>query len=253
MSPDMVSDVMVAHPGIASALVLTLGLALAFLGRWSAHRAVATFDRVATDELQSGSSVIARYTPPFVFWAVFVLSAVAALRVLGIEQLSTWLDGVLGFVPRLFAGLVIIGLGHAIGIVVRDLVRRVNVVREMSLLEPRWAYAAVLGVAVITGVQQMGVNIAFVAQLSLIAFTILAGAIGVAFALGARQHVANLVGRAELKRYTVGERVRIDGVEGNVVEIGRTGLVLAAEDGLVNVPASRFCASPATRMVTSGD
>lgn len=253
MSSDVVSEAIASYPGFAAVVVLVLGAALALIGRHVAARAAGSVDRVFGRRPDGMSPVIVRNASLFVFWTVMILTVVVSLRVLGIDALSNWLDNILDFLPQFFAGLVIIGVGHVVGIALRDVVRRLNQVHEIAMLDPSWAYAAVLGVALITGVQQMGVNVAFVAQLALITFTIVAGAIGLAFALGARQHVANLIARTELAGYSAGERVRIDGIEGVVVEIARTKLVLATDDGLVHVPAARFSTQVATRLAQSDD
>ena len=80
------------------------------------------------------------------------------------------------------------------------------------------------------------------------AFTIAAGALGLAFALGARGYVANLVARRELDAYREGDTLRIDGVEGTVAALRRTGIVLATADGLVAIPAARFTEALVTRV-----
>jgi hypothetical protein len=99
---------------------------------------------------------------------------------------------------------------------------------------------AVVTVAVITGLQQLGIDISFVTQLSLILLAALLGGLSLAFALGARQYVANLMAQPELARYATGERLRIGDDEGVIVEIYRTGLTLATEEGLVSIPAARL-------------
>jgi len=79
-----------------------------------------------------------------------------------------------------------------------------------------------------------------VTQLALIVLAALLGALSLAFALGARQHVANLMAQSELSRYATGDRLRIDGDEGIIVEIYRTGLTLTTDEGIVSIPASRL-------------
>ncbi len=61
-----------------------------------------------------------------------------------------------------------------------------------------------------------------------------------AFALGARQHVANLLARRELSRLAVADRIRVDGIEGEIVDIHATGVDISTEDGVVSIPAARF-------------
>ena len=53
------------------------------------------------------------------------------------------------------------------------------------------------------------------------------------------RHVANLLARRELSRLAIGERIRVDGVEGDIVDIYNTGLDIATEDGITSIPAAR--------------
>ena len=71
----------------------------------------------------------------------------------------------------------------------------------------------------------------------------------IAFALGARQH---LVAQSELARYAAGDTLRIDQDQGAVVEIYRTGLTLATEQGLVSIPAARLASGPLLRITDQG-
>ncbi len=64
--------------------------------------------------------------------------------------------------------------------------------------------------AMIAAAQQLGIEVSFIANLALIAFTLGLGALGLAFALGARGHVANLIARCELDAYREGERLWTD-------------------------------------------
>jgi hypothetical protein len=44
----------------------------------------------------------------------------------------------------------------------------------------------------------------------------------------------------ELMNYKQGDRLRVDGIEGAIAEIHRTGVVLSTEEGLAWIPAKKF-------------
>jgi len=134
----------------------------------------------------------------------------------------------------------IIGVGNVVGALLRNLTAGVMTGGDGNALLPRLVHVGVVAIAVITGLQQMGIDISFVTQLALIVLAALLGALSLAFALGARQHVANLMAQSELSRYATGDRLRIDGDEGIIVEIYRTGLTLTTDEGIVSIPASRL-------------
>ncbi|MDZ7685932.1 MAG: hypothetical protein U5O39_13750 [Gammaproteobacteria bacterium] len=49
-----------------------------------------------------------------------------------------------------------------------------------------------------------------------------------------------------LDRYRVGDAVRIGEIEGTIVEFTGTGVAVQTDEGIVNVPASRFAESIVT-------
>jgi hypothetical protein len=56
------------------------------------------------------------------------------------------------------------------------------------------------------------------------------------------------VAHRELERFTVGERIRIDGEEGRIVEIHRTGIDIATSEGIASIPAARFASKSVLRL-----
>ena len=74
---------------------------------------------------------------------------------------------------------------------------------------PRLLYLAIMAVAVVMGLQHVNVDITFVTQLVLILVGMVSAGLTLAFSLGARRHVANLLARRELSRLAVGDRVKI--------------------------------------------
>ncbi len=241
------------HPEITAVLVLVLGFLLGKLAETAVRRALLLADRLVA---RYGTRRRALFSPAFqracgllAYGTVLVVSVVLAVRLLDIRQLSAWLDGALAYAPRFVVGLFIIGIGNVVGALLRNVAAGVMTHGNADALAPRLVHAAVLTVAVITGLEQLGIDVSFVTQLALILLASLLGGLSIAFALGARQYVANLMAQPELARYATGERLRIDGDEGVVVEIHRTGLILATEEGLVSIPAARLAGGRVVRLL----
>lgn len=247
----MVRELIQDYPELAAVLVAVVGLVLGLLAHAVTRRLLALGDRLASTygrrERQLVSPVFQQGFALLVFVTVLVLSAIVAVRMLNIEQLSVWLDAVLAYGPRFMLALIIIGAGHVVGALLRNLVAGLAG-GESHATVPRLVHFAVVTIAVITGLQQVGLDISFITRLTLIVLAALLGGLSLAFALGARDHVANLVAQPELARYASGERLRIDGDEGEVVEIYRTGLTLATEEGLVSIPAARLARGRVVRV-----
>lgn len=250
MNQSAVAEAIGAYPEVAAIVVLIVGVLLARAAQWGVARAgrhvTRRYSTTLTPTFSRGASLL-------VFWAIVIAAMFVAMRLLGVAELSDWLRSALNFVPRLFVGVAIIGIGHLVGIIAGNVVRRTQTEPSRSAMLPKFAYAAVLLVAIITGARHMGIDVSFIAQLSLTLLTILLGALALAFALGAREHVANLIARSELNDYSAGMRIRVDDVEGDVVEIKRTGILIATEEGQVAIPASRFATSHVLRLTDRAD
>jgi hypothetical protein len=251
----MLSDLVGRYPEATAVVVLVLGLVLGRLAQGAAQRALTLADRLVA---RYGTRRTVLFSPGFqralglfAYATVLIVAVVAAVRLLQIQQLSAGLDTVLGYVPQFVVGLFIIGIGNVLGALLRNLSAGVIANGDPDALAPRLLHAAVVIIAVITGLEQLGMDISFVRQLALILLAALLGGLSLAFALGARQYVANLLAQPELARYATGDRLRIDADEGVVVEIHRTGITLATDEGLVAIPGARLATGRVVRLVST--
>lgn len=250
--PDSVSQNLDAHTEIVAVIVLIAGTVLARFARVWCARGLTLMDQRLAQHATTSTSAL---TPPFIerfsrglFWLLVLLTVIAALRILGVGGFSVLADEVVAYVPKVVIALAIVGAGHLIGLVCRGLVSRLGPALPSDSPIPRLVHASVVLIALIMALQQLGIDITFVTQLMIVLLSISVGGLVLAFALGARQHVANLIGRSELARYSVGERIRVDGEEGEILDIHRTGVDLATAEGRVTVPASRFSEQSVVRL-----
>jgi hypothetical protein len=248
----MLSDLVDAQPELAAVAILVLGFILGKLAETAVRRVLLIADRLVA---RYGTRQHTLFSPLFqramglvAYGTVLIVAVVLAVRLLNIEQLSDWLDALLSYAPRFVVGLFIIGIGNVVGALLRNLTASLLADRDANGVGPRLVQAGVLTVAVITGLEQLGIDMSFVTALALILLAALVGGLSLAFALGSRQYVANLMAQPELGRYATGERLRIDGDEGVVVEIYRTGLTLATDEGLVTIPAARLAGGRVVRL-----
>lgn len=236
------------YPELAAALVLVGGVGLGKVAEVVVRRLLAFSDRLVS---RYGSGKRYLVSPVFqqafgllTFATILMVAATISVRMLDIDELTLWLDSILAYVPYFISGLFIIGVGNVAGALLRNLTAGVLAQGDTNALLPRLVHVGVVVIAVITGLQQLGIELSFITQLALLVLASLLGGLSIAFALGARRHVANLLAQSEIARYGTGDRLRIDDNEGVVVEIYRTGLTLATEEGLVSIPASRLASCP---------
>jgi hypothetical protein len=135
--------------------------------------------------------------------------------------------------------VVILAVAHILGSLARSVLSGLSRKAGLSAL-PRMTYALVLGVGLITALSHLGLDVTFITQMLLIVVGVFFAGLALAFAIGARTLVANLAAQEELSHYKPGDRLVVEHIEGTVIEVNRTGLVLVTEKGTARVPAAKL-------------
>lgn len=177
------------------------------------------------------------------FWIILALFLSFATDLAGMEGVTEWLRSVLGYLPTLLFGVLIIVAGHLIGLLVRDLLLEglATAQVEQRELVARLAQAGTFLTAVIIGLHQVGLNVSFVTQIIAVALGVVLIGFSLAFGLGARGLVANLIGTHYLRRqFQPGARIRMGEVEGEILDITPTSVVVETDEGRAHVPSRLF-------------
>ncbi|MDH3643973.1 MAG: hypothetical protein OES38_17845, partial [Gammaproteobacteria bacterium] len=198
------SENLARYPELGALVVLVLGIAGARVARSAVGQALSALDqrmsRYTTDDAGIISPALIRVGRGMTFWLVVFVAVILALRLLGVGELSVALDSVMAFIPKLLVGVTIVGAGQLLGLVSRSLIARLSDTIQPDSLGPRLVHGAIFVVALVMGLQQMKIDITFITQLVLVLVVVIMGGMMLAFALGARQHVANLIAQTELQR-----------------------------------------------------
>ncbi|MGH8709334.1 MAG: mechanosensitive ion channel family protein [Burkholderiales bacterium] len=241
-----------AHlPNLVGALVLLIaGWLLARLLRVLAvrgmHLAETLIERLAgPSRLRVGRS--AQVLGTVVYWVVLLFFVTAATQVLGLQTFTEWLARLLEYLPTLAAGVLIIVAGYVLASFVADLVHatatRLQPAQRTALA--RLAQGATLVAAILVGADQIGIRVTWIAILAAVVIAAVLGGVTIAVSLGARGYVANLIGAHYLRQaFQVGQRVRVAGFEGRIVEVTPTSLVLDTGEGRVSLPGRVYHDEP---------
>lgn len=238
-------------PRIALAvIVLLVGWVLARLLRMLIVRAVGWLDlywqrliaRRGLAQLQSRHPP-ARIVGELVFWLLMLIFVTLATDILGLGVFGIWLREIVTYLPLVAAGMLIVLVGFVVSSLVRDLIGSAATSAGLSQgdLLGRSAQVVILFIAIIIGVDQIGIDIAFLSVVAGIVLAAVLGSIALAFGLGARTHVSNIIAANQLRNiYQVGDKVRIGDIEGRIAEINVSRVLIETEAGSVDVPAKLF-------------
>jgi small-conductance mechanosensitive channel len=174
---------------------------------------------------------------------IFLVFFTAATETLGLPVVATWLGGLSTYLPRILVAVLILLGGFLVGSLARDAVASAAAAAGISynVLLGRVVYVAIVLVAVVTGIDQIGIESRFLTMTIAIAVGSMVGAAALAFGLGARTAVSNIIAVHYLRQiYRVGHSVRIGEAQGKISEITNTAVILENANDRVVVPAKEF-------------
>ena len=189
-----------------------------------------------------------------VYFTVLLFFVAAAIEALGLPAISNVLSLVTAYLPRVLAAALIVFVGLWIGDFVNSLLQSASGAIDV-------AYAPAIGrslqvligiVFLIIAVGQLGIDSSVLVITLAIVFASTFGAAALAFGLGARTTVSNIIAARYVRRqYQAGDTIHIGELQGRVVEITDTAVMLESAEGNIMVPAVRF-AEDASLLVKRG-
>jgi hypothetical protein len=181
-----------------------------------------------------------------IYYILLLIFIIAATDVLGMPAVSQLMSDILNYLPSLISALIVFILGILIADFLKGIVKTacesLNI-PAAGLIATVVFYFIFLNVVMIT-LTQAGIDTDFIQDnLSII----LAGGVA-AFALGygmaSKDIVASLLASFYNKgKVNVGDKIVIDGVEGEVIDIDNTCLILKAGKDKIIVPLSKLSAN----------
>jgi small-conductance mechanosensitive channel len=184
-----------------------------------------------------------------VFWFVLTLFVAAAVERLQLTIAAALVTGFAAWLPRVLVALAIVFGGVVAGQLAFSAVSRAAAAAGLPQagLLARSVQVILLFFAIVTAADQLGVQSTLLTAVVATAVGAVLGGATLAFGLGSRVAVSNIVAVFYLlKTYRVGQMVRIGDIEGEIIEISQTGVFIASPDGRVLVPGRRFSEETST-------
>lgn len=235
---------------ITAVLVLVIGWLVARLLRMVIVRAISRLDQFWQRLIaKRGLRQLQPRQPPtrvvgeLVFWLLMLIFVTLAADILGLAIFSTWFKEVISYIPLVAAGLLIVLVGFVVSSLVRDLVTSAADSAGLSHgdLLGRTGQIIILFTTIIIGIEQIGIDVAFITVVVGIILAAVMGSIALAFGMGARTHVSNIIAANQLRTiYQIGDKVKIDDIEGRIVDITVSRVIIESTNGTVDVPAKIF-------------
>lgn len=235
---------------IGAVIYLLLGYFIAQLMRKAVHRGLLNIDRIVPrPAIRSHikrfikEKRIAVIFSEMIYWTLIIFVLAISTDTLGLPVVSEWLNDLAGYLPKIFAAVVIVAIGIIISLIVRDVVFTAATsagIAQGNLIS-RLLQVAIILIASLLGVGHLGLDVSLITTL----ITLTIGAIclrgALAFGLGAGTSVGNILAAHYLKRiFSVGQMITINGQTGRIIRMTPTVVILESTDGRVVIPARLF-------------
>lgn len=175
----------------------------------------------------------------FVKWVMYIVLLTTASDIIGLEIISNQISNLLGYLPKLFAALVIFILGLLFANFVKNGLKSLFESMDLSggKMISQVVFFLLLTFISITALNQAGIdteiitnNINMIIAAFLLAFAI-------AFGLGAREVVGKLLKMFYARKiYEVGQRIVFNNKEYTVDAVENISIILADDKGKIVVP-----------------
>lgn len=178
-----------------------------------------------------------------VFWVILIFFLSASAQLLGWEIFSNAMSSLLGHLPNILTGIAIILAGFGFSGFLKSTVA--NAAASTGIAQPeiigRIAQSALVLLAIIVGIEHLGISVTFVTNALIVAVGVCLGGLALAFGMGAQLFIANVLGaQASRKHFQLGQLVCIGDTKGYVLEITSTTIILNTESGRTAIPAKFF-------------
>jgi small-conductance mechanosensitive channel len=173
-----------------------------------------------------------------VFWLLMCVFIMAAVSILGLQDVSAAMYSVVSYIPKLLVATLVVVIGLLVASFLRGVVAtsadRVGLTYAEHLANGFY-YVLVL-VTFHAALTHLGMNLQLLENMVLIAFGALAVGFALAFGLGGRDVIGGiLAGYYVRQRLQTGDRVTVGTLEGTVREVGPVATVIETdEEGYIN-------------------
>lgn len=240
-------------------LLLLAGWLLARFLRMAITRLIRSLNALLGRQFDSSTLNVVRISAAtetlmgfLVYWSTILVFVTIAVGVVGFSAAAAWLDRLVVFMPSLVTGGLIVIASYILGSVVRHLVQHSAAGSDIGRagLLGQIAQVSFLIIGVVIGLGQIGVDVSFLVILLAIGFAAALSGFALAFGLGARVMVQNLIAVRHLKQLVKpGQLVQVGADRGRILEFSTSGLVLETPEGRKLIPAS-LCIEQSFSVIT---
>lgn len=268
---EMSDAALVAIAGAAAYLPQLLLSFLVLVAGWLVARLVRSFGRSLADQTNRvldrvfthGALASARLSRTSImvvgevaYWIIIFIAVAIAVDIAGLSALSSLLERLVSHLPNILLGAAVVVAGYFVSVIVGEQITSTARASGSSqaVLLGRVGQGLVFVTAGIIGLDQIGVDVTFLIAIFAVTAAAIFTGFSIAFGVGARDFVSNLIGARNARRELLpGSKVRIGEIEGDILEVTQTQIVLDTNRGRMLIPGHYFDKHSKTVLTSSSN
>ena len=241
-------------PNIFAAIVLLI--IGHFLGKLIAKVVAKLLQKLGLDKLSEtagigdAASKVGFDTTPsnilskIIYWLIFLTFIISAADTLGLDRVSSTIDNFVLYLPKVVGAFLVAIIGLFVAGFVRTAIE--TALGSMNLGYERAVGGLIYGVIVVVvislAIGQLEIETDLLNQVVAIFLFAGAAAIALSLGLGTRDVAGSVVAGVYVRElFQPGNRIKIGDIEGEVIEVGSTSVLVEKEDGKrVSIPNRRM-------------
>lgn len=181
-----------------------------------------------------------------VYWFVFMVFIVMASQALGLDVISDGISSVLAYIPKLLTAIAF----FVIGVFVANIIKQVlsAACESMGIAAGRiislFIFYFLVVVIAITALNQAGLDTTIITQNVSMAMGAIFFAFAIGYGIASKDIMANMLASFYSKdKFSIGQHIKIDAIEGKISDIDSTSVTLEAKDRKIVLPLSKLSTS----------
>lgn len=178
-----------------------------------------------------------------IYWLIIIVFFTAATEALGLSSISDGIQNLLAYMPKILSATVF----FVAGVLAANTIKTVIDAACNSMGVPTgkiistFVFYFLIVMISITSLNQAGIDTQVLTQNISIASAAIFFAFALAYGFASRDLLANLLASFYSKdKFAIGQRIRIDGIEGVIERMDSTSVTLSTEESEVIMPLQRL-------------
>ena len=175
----------------------------------------------------------------FIKWSLLLILIIVVSEMMGLTIISEEIGNLITYLPKLLSAAAIFVIGLFIANFVKKSIQTFFKSFELSgsKIISQLVFFILLAIISITALNQAGINTDIITSNLNLIFGAFLVAIALAVGLGAREVVSDLMRAFYTRRtYEVGQRIKFNGIEGEILAIEDLSMTLKTESGKLIIP-----------------